>query len=254
MTTVNKGLFFIIAFGALLLSCSRQQKIDGSVFIVTEGAENIKLGLVTVALFDRKQITPDILKAATTLAQNNLDKFLEDYKRDEVQMRQLADATFAKGAAPGGDFIRLNRESHKIRDAWFTNECPARSKIFVNNTFKIYANNIGTPLVTSKTDADGKFSFSIPKGSYLLAATAERKVMGETEFYYWLNAVDFDEKRSKQVMLSNDNLINTKHFPVRFCFGNSTVELLDPLPVTGLYHDYVNLLGGLSVNQVIVLK
>ena len=71
-----------------------EEKIDGSVFIVTEGAENIKLGLVTVALFDEKQITPAILKAATALAQTNLDTFNgNEGKIDQDELKYQTDKT-----------------------------------------------------------------------------------------------------------------------------------------------------------------
>ena len=46
------GLFLLVGFAG----CSpREEKIDGSIFIVTQGGENFKLGLVTVSIFDRQQ-------------------------------------------------------------------------------------------------------------------------------------------------------------------------------------------------------
>jgi hypothetical protein len=58
------GLFLLIAFAG----CSPQEeKINGSIFIVTKGGENFKLGLVTVSIFDRQQIEPYLTKTTTDL-------------------------------------------------------------------------------------------------------------------------------------------------------------------------------------------
>jgi hypothetical protein len=262
----NKFLPAVLGLAILLLGCSKQQnqtaeiqpeeKIDGSAFIVTEGAENIKLGLVSVALFDEKQITPALLKIATTLAQTNLDTFIVNEKKidgdenkfeDEktTEMKAISEEQNKPGTS-SEEFSSLEKRWLEIeherddetRQTRLKSERKDRIQNWIGDTFKIFVNNISVPVDTAKTDADGKFSFSIRKGSYLLAAIAERKVSDKTELYCWLAPVDFDGKPSKQAMLSNDNLINIQGIyevvpfdqssPVKFCFGDSTVELSNP--------------------------
>lgn len=55
------------------------------------------------------------------------------------------------------------------------------------------------------TDADGKFTLTIPKqGEYILVAKAQRMVSENTEKYYWTVPIDADGQ-AKSVMLSNNN-------------------------------------------------
>ena len=56
-----------------------------------------------------------------------------------------------------------------------------------------YFSDLPEPLQTTKTDADGKFSFKVPSGSYVVAAFSNRKVGKETELYYWMVKVAADE-------------------------------------------------------------
>jgi hypothetical protein len=79
--------------------------------------------------------------------------------------------------------------------------------------------SLSTPLATSKTDADGKFSFQMPtKGEFVLVAQAQRQVADNVEKYFWLIRVHSDGSPTMQVMLSNDNLItaNSSDSAVRF--------------------------------------
>ena len=66
-TNILAVLFLCFAFAG----CSpREEKIDGSIFIVTKGGENVKLGLVAVFLFDEQQIAPYMAKTTAGLETN----------------------------------------------------------------------------------------------------------------------------------------------------------------------------------------
>lgn len=57
---------------------------------------------------------------------------------------------------------------------------------------------------SEKTDADGKFQLTLDAdNNYTLIATASRKLLDSTEFYYWV--VNLDSSDTK-VFLSNDNM------------------------------------------------
>ena len=75
-----------------------------------------------------------------------------------------------------------------------------------------YFNKLPAPSQITKTDAEGKFSFKVPSGSYVLVAASSRTVgidaggavVPEKEPYYWMVRVNADT--DKRVMLANDNL------------------------------------------------
>jgi hypothetical protein len=57
------------------------------------------------------------------------------------------------------------------------------------------------------TDAEGRFAIKVPaNGRFAIAARAQRSVVDSTEHYYWLIWVSLNGEKTKQVMLSNNNL------------------------------------------------
>jgi hypothetical protein len=50
---------------ALFISCHRQITVNGSVFIVTKGKENIKLGLVQVSAIPQQPVLKYLQRAAS---------------------------------------------------------------------------------------------------------------------------------------------------------------------------------------------
>jgi len=75
---------------------------------------------------------------------------------------------------------------------------------------QFYFEGLPTPVGTSKTDADGKFALSVPAGKYVIAANSSRDVGKDTESYFWLVLVDTTSRPNQSVMLSNDNMFETK--------------------------------------------
>ncbi len=66
-------------------------------------------------------------------------------------------------------------------------------------------------MADTKTDADGKFSLSVPAGNtYVILAKASREVGDDTECYYWIQDVDLTRANDGlSIMLSNDNLVES---------------------------------------------
>ena len=71
-----------------------------------------------------------------------------------------------------------------------------------------YFQDLPAAVATGKTDADGKFTLTLPPGKYVFAATASRSVFKDTEQYAWLVNVDAS-KPVQGLLLSNDNEIKT---------------------------------------------
>ena len=68
----------------VFVGCSpREEKIGGSIFIVTQGGENFKLGLVTVQVFDRQGIESYLAKTTT-----DLEKILKELKEQQKNLQE----------------------------------------------------------------------------------------------------------------------------------------------------------------------
>lgn len=95
-------------------------------------------------------------------------------------------------------------------------------------------------MATVKTDADGKFSISIPKsGKYAILANSKRQVMDTSENYQWAVWVATKKNSKVNLMLANDNLIET---------GCSDCIISKPLPT------YIQLPGMYPENAQINLS
>ena len=67
-----------------------------------------------------------------------------------------------------------------------------------------------SPIQTAETDADGRFAIEVPtQGSFVIAAQAERHLLGEIEHYYWLQPVSLEGQQQSVQNLSNKNLTST---------------------------------------------
>ena len=77
-------------------------------------------------------------------------------------------------------------------------------KVGYTSSALYYFSDLPEAMQATKTDADGKFSFKVPTGSYALAAASSRQAGKETEFYHWM--VKVTVANDKKAMLANDNL------------------------------------------------
>jgi hypothetical protein len=71
---------------------------------------------------------------------------------------------------------------------------------------------IGFPdsAATTKTDADGRFSLTVPRGlKVVLAAAAQRQVGGNREAFHWLVKPDAARTDGGEILLSNDNVVSS---------------------------------------------
>lgn len=201
--------------------------VEGQVFIVTKGRENLKMALVTVevfpestaqravegrkALFARSQSGLDSLAAATKVAQAFLARANRaiakheeavsavgaepryDYQREWVEETRNAAARAGEGLAPVRATLNalISRYGAFGTDSWYFEALPRSA-------------------VNTKTDADGKFTISLPAGRrVVLAAQAGREIAGDTESYYWLVWFTPRDSTENRIMPSNDNLMTS---------------------------------------------
>jgi hypothetical protein len=214
-TMIMKALSAGIAI--LVVGCTFERKgdLEGEVFIVTPGGQNYKLGLVPIALYSLDSLKPYLeqkkQKAETESAR--LGRLVDPAKSEMNAKERARDAAFQ--AFLNASYSDPNRRSLEAAYHQTKEQCElvmrayyflldAQSK-FVSGAF--YFDGLPEPLVTTQTNSDGKFTIEMPiKGSFVIAAHADRTIGNSTERYYWLLKVSLDGAAKRAIMLSNNNL------------------------------------------------
>ena len=167
--------------------------IEGQIFIRTKGGDNIKLSLVDVLLFDEKVIAANVEEKRKVA-----EPFYEALQPAvKAARKKAAEARARNDASHDLDALQLMFKGEEELRKTIGMADYAHSALY-------YFNGLPAALQTSKTDADGKFSFKVPSGSYVLAAISSRRAGRVTESYQWMFRVTVDA--DKKVMLANDNL------------------------------------------------
>ena len=191
--------------------CSRPATLTGQVFIVTQGRQNIELGLVEVRAVREKSLKG---------LDERLKALLAEYEAASTSSRSCRDllgrlsALQEAGAGGGTHAATLHEqiksaclEGGKELDATQFGRTLDRISKFSTGEIFLDALPVATDAVVTKTDADGRYTFNLRRGErYAIAARAERKVPGQDkpEQYFWLLWVQVDGEK-KQLLLSNDN-------------------------------------------------
>jgi hypothetical protein len=256
----------------LVASCGKgEADIQGSVFIVTKGADNYKLGLVKVTAIPESEIKPfienkkSLINTETAKLKTDLDSVksqietaqakynelktaydsLNGQKKDlENQQSSLSGefnsyylstcysdyatvdmiAECRKQVQIGKQLDALNKklsgfesrvskaqatmsESEKALNAEKAKLDGVLEKVKNYLTPEYLMDGLPEGNIKSVTDADGKFSMKLPRGKYVLVASAQRRVFSSTEDYHWLVWVDATGSEPKQITLSNQNML-----------------------------------------------
>jgi len=217
-----------------LTGCNREGELRGDVFIVTQGAQNFKLGLVEVRAIPDADMK-NFLAARAISAEPEIAKRQKEYDtikqqydsatanysdaRNETEDARKALDEGTTSDSAGQQFRnalqardKLERESDKLKtvsdikpklDAAESNLREAISPVpfFVD---------MPKGIATATTDADGKFLIKLPiSGKFALVAHASRQAIGVKEEYYWIVWTSLEGQSSRQVMLSNNNLLQS---------------------------------------------
>lgn len=193
---------------------ARQGNLGGEVFIVTEGAANVKLGLVEVRVLPLQETQNSIAQAKQqaerekTKLQIELDAARGAYLSAQVRLRAAADSIptneETKDDTPAWDRWRAANSARRAAKA---RVAEIQEQIRTWDSGAPYFANLPAAVASEKTDADGKFSLTIDRSkTVVLAAQATRRIMDKAENYYWLITVSLDGQPTKRIFLSNDNL------------------------------------------------
>jgi hypothetical protein len=178
--------------------------LTGQVFIATSGGNNIKLGDVHVYLFALSQMNlivgpknREAVKQVTAL-NAELEKESKQYEAADAAS-QNQDAL-----VENGEYV--NPASRKAALQKSMESLEASRQVFLSPDY--YFSDLPSPLAEADTDADGKFTMSLPLGKYVLVAKASRSVLLQDEHYWWMVKFDMGSL-ARSFSLSNNNLSNS---------------------------------------------
>ena len=208
MQTLKSTIILLFLFIALPGCSKKPTLINGQIFVVTKGGENIKMGAVPVRVIPEEQFK-EIARA--TVAAIEGQKALEDEHRASIEAKKqlLQDLKAMEPQAALAALIKQAEDEDSISglrspswDAWM--------KTFVR----------ALPQTQIKTDADGRFTAEVESKVWLVAG-GQRRVGESSEEYLWVQAYQPPEKGMPQpVLISNaDNVL----------FANEMHALIAPL-------------------------
>lgn len=170
----------------LFSACSRETRIAGSVFIVTKGGTNVKLGLVTVRAFTEKTF----LEYA-----RGYEKAVE--ARYETVQQKIKAAPYN-----GEEYKALLKELAPVQE---------QKRLLAQDRPSFICSSLPASLASAITDADGKFSLSVSSADdIILVAQSSREIGSEIERYHWICRVGHGGAQPKQAILSNQNLLTAE--------------------------------------------
>jgi hypothetical protein len=204
----------------LMFGCSREGELRGDIFIVTNGAANIKLGLVEVSAIAEKDMN-NFLVNRSKVVDTEIARTQEEYDSikaqfDEangqyLQARKWAQEEESRNLS-GGDFswsdARRALDKATVLDEIRPKLDSAELAISYARSAAPWFEGMPKAIITASTDGDGKFSMKLPRsGKFAIVAHASRQVFSSKEEYYWIVWTSLDGEASKNVMLSNKNLL-----------------------------------------------
>ncbi len=210
-------LFFIALSAA---ACNREGELRGDVFIVTQGAQNFKLGLVEVSAIPEAEMKKFLVTRASVV-EPEIAKRQEEYNAikqqydEAVRQASEADRDYSDSIMSGDYERRLDYLNRKYDKAKTVDEIKvkldaAESSLNDEKSATPFFVDMPKGIATATTDADGKFTMRLSsKGRFALVAHASRQVVGAKEEYYWIVWTSLENQSSKQVILSNNNLLQS---------------------------------------------
>jgi hypothetical protein len=217
--------YVALATFAILPSAAKARVVDGQVFVVTRGAEAIKLPLVQILAIPVQDMENHLtevearIKADRARADSSAAAASSALSKAEhgvsggfgrwmmtLQKTQRKDPTGQAWSDPGTESHRFNSMRGRIPSLEGRLE-EVRTKQSRLHSAAPFFEGLPTPEVSAKTDADGRFKLSIPdQGEFALVAASSRAVGDRVEKYYWVVRL---KPEDSTVTLSNDNLTSS---------------------------------------------
>jgi hypothetical protein len=187
-------------------------EVTGAVSIVTKGGRKYKLGSAAVHAIPEEALKRH-LESKTRQGELESQKLQCDIDR----------LTAMLGIAAAEEdrlwkILQPDKDNSRKADAWrfVYNKAKTVTQQIKNlqarrqnlTSGEYFFDGLPSGISTAKTDADGKFTLTIPcQGRYGVVARASRELLKGKETYFWFVWVSLDGQPSKRLRLSNDNIM-----------------------------------------------
>lgn len=206
-----KKLICSLLCAVSLVGCSNQLGIDGEVF-VENGGNASKLALVDIQIIPEEAFKAHIKQqlSKADIEENRLQEYINEQEENLARIRQTAGDVMANTMAVGSygalatSSMLMNQASAAVSNTEKSLE-ESRAEIKglksgANSRF-YYPTDLKDEIQKVTSNAEGKFTISIPKGTRsVLAAVKDDK--------YWIILLD-PSKTKKTIALTNKNLNGT---------------------------------------------
>jgi hypothetical protein len=209
---MNRLIRLVLIFIALASPAFGQKslvEVNGEVFIVTKGGNNIKLGLVTVYFFTPKQLR-DAKDTTTYLYRTRLEQnraldsltYCRIHMERSVKYLEFAVARLKNDDREGAARMDSLSKEEKIKSTLY-DDWKARRRT-EDECMDTYIEEHKDAIICDITNSDAKFKVKLKKQKYYVMAKATRHVVDEEEKYEWF----FDYvPNDKLLILSNNNML-----------------------------------------------
>lgn len=217
----NRAVIAVLLSFALS-SSANGKIIEGQVFVVTAGAQAIKLPLVQVTAIPKTeierhvkdtelQISPERAKADAAVTEAT--EVFERAKRavaggfgawmTQSRQEHPRDPTGQSWADPRTESARYTAAKERLPKAE-ARLVQALEHQKILQSAAPYFVSLPASMATAKTDADGRFKLTLPDdGDVAIVAKSTRAVFNKVENYFWVIVL---KSSDSTVTLSNDNL------------------------------------------------
>lgn len=172
----------------LMFGCSREGELRGDIFIVTNGAANIKLGLVEVSAIAEKDMN-DFLVNRSKVVDTEIARTQEEYDTikaqfDEANGQYLQARKWAQEEEfrnlSGGDFswsdARRALDKATVLDEIRPKLDSAELALAYARSAAPWFEGMPKAIITASTDGDGQFSMKLPRsGKFAIVPTPRAK-------------------------------------------------------------------------------
>ncbi len=203
LTTILMGVF---PFAAHKTEPQIELKeIKGEVFITTKGADTKRLSGILIRFYQREELEKNFADSVKNAAAamppyektiNRLQKEILETEKEFNESEKSGGAHFQAAMAT----INLINAQKNYLQVWVNcmNAWPHAS---------YYFDLLPQAQFETRSDSDGKFTISLPKGDWIIVAEASRHIGKSTddEWYYWTYPV----KQSDGNLLSNHNIVTS---------------------------------------------
>jgi hypothetical protein len=186
-------------------------ELTGDVFVVTSPGRRDFLGRVVMNAIPEDLLTQHLERKTAQCEPESrrlqreietLARTLEEARIEEERLWKIQDRDKDNSRKANAWSVVYNKTKNITRQL---EELRARRGPLISGEH--FFQDLPAPISTAKTRDDGRFNLTIPRdGRCGIVARACREVGDEKQIYYWFVWVSLDGKRSKRLVLNDDNL------------------------------------------------